>query len=157
VAACHGGWRGVAGGILPKAIAQMEAAGSRREELVVALGPAISGEHYQVQANVTAQVALGLVNRPGRGTGASQELESSELIKLRQELIHCGALLEDDKPDHDRLDLRAASRRQLELCGLAEGQISSCPLCTASEELLFHSWRRDQVRAVQWSGIVSQA
>jgi hypothetical protein len=24
------------------------------------------------------------------------------------------------------------------------------------EELLFHSWRRDQVKAVQWSGIVSQ-
>ena len=157
VAACHGGWRGVAGRIRPKAIAQMEAAGSRREDLVVALGPAISGERYQVQPNVTAQVALGLVNRPVDGAGASRELESSELIKLRQELIHCGALLEDDKPGHDRLDLRAASRRQLELCGLSEGQISSCPFCTASEELLFHSWRRDQVRAVQWSGIVSQA
>jgi len=25
------------------------------------------------------------------------------------------------------------------------------------EELLFHSWRRDQVKAVQWSGIVAQA
>jgi copper oxidase (laccase) domain-containing protein len=72
-------------------------------------------------------------------------------------LIHCGALLNDDKPGHDRLDLRAASFRQLELCGLSERQISTCPLCTASEELLFHSWRRAPVRAVQWSGIVSQA
>jgi copper oxidase (laccase) domain-containing protein len=26
-----------------------------------------------------------------------------------------------------------------------------------SEPELFHSWRRDQVKAVQWSGIVSQA
>jgi YfiH family protein len=157
VAACHGGWRGVAGRILPKAIAQLEAAGCRREDLVVALGPAISGERYQVQRNVTDQVALGLVNRQAVDPGASRELESSELMKLRQELIQCGALLEDDKPGHDRLDLRAASRRQLELCGLSERQISTCQLCTASEELLFHSWRRDQVRAVQWSGIVSQA
>jgi YfiH family protein len=157
VAACHGGWRGVAGRILPKAIAQLEAAGSRREDLVVALGPAISGERYQVQRNVSDQVALGLVNRQAIDPGTSRELESSELVKLRQELIQCGALLEDDTPGHDRLDLRAASRRQLELCGLSERQISTCPLCTASEEPLFHSWRRDQVRAVQWSGIVSQA
>ena len=157
VAACHGGWRGVAGRILPKAVAQLEAAGSRRDDLVIALGPAISGQRYQVQRDVTAQVALGLVNRPGEDPGASGELESSELKQLRQELIHSGALLEDDKPGHDRLDLRAAIRRQLELCGLSESQISTCPLCTASEELLFHSWRRDQVRAVQWSGIVSQA
>ena len=157
VAACHGGWRGVAGRILPNAIAQLEAAGSRLDDLVVALGPAISGERYQVQRSVTAQVALGLVNRHAADPEASRELESSELMQLRQELIHCGALLEDDKPGHDRLDLRAASRRQLELCGLSEQQISTCPLCTASEELLFHSWRRDQVRGVQWSGIVSQA
>ena len=157
VAACHGGWRGVAGRILPKAVAQLEAAGSRRDDLVIALGPAISGQRYQVQRDVTAQVALGLVNRPGEDPGASGELESSELKQLRQELIHSGALLEDDNLGHDRLDLRAAIRRQLELCGLSESQISTCPLCTASEELLFHSWRRDQVRAVQWSGIVSQA
>ena len=157
VAACHGGWRGVAGRILPKAIAQLEAAGSRKDDLVVALGPAISGERYQVQPNITAQVALGLVNRHADDPGVSPKLEPSELTKLRQELIHCGALLDDDKPCHDRLDLRAATRRQLELCGLYERQISTCPLCTASEELLFHSWRRDQVRAVQWSGIVSQA
>jgi hypothetical protein len=25
-----------------------------------------------------------------------------------------------------------------------------------AEPLLFHSWRRDQVKAVQWSGIVAQ-
>jgi copper oxidase (laccase) domain-containing protein len=35
--------------------------------------------------------------------------------------------------------------------------MATCPLCTAEETLLFHSWRRDQVKAVQWSGIVSQA
>ena len=242
VAACHAGWRGVAARILPKAIGQLEAAGSRRDDLVVALGPAISGECYQVESHVTAQVAQGLVGRqpagpggspgPGsntRGSAALQstvpgstapgathpgetapgatpldasrldasawdasawdasaleptpwqpitpgspalgsqgpnpaaldggELATPELAELRQTLFQRGALLADHQPGHDRLDLRAATRLQLELCGLGPEQISSCPLCTASEELLFHSWRRDQVRAVQWSGIVSQA
>ena len=53
--------------------------------------------------------------------------------------------------------IRAAAARQLERAGLAKEQISICPLCTVDEPLLFHSWRRDQVKAVQWSGIVSQA
>ena len=157
VAACHGGWRGVAGRILPNAIAHLEAAGSHRGDLLVALGPAISGERYQVERQVSAQVALGLANQPADPAGANSDLESPELAQLIQELIHCGALLPDDEPGRDRLDLRAATCLQLELCGLAPEQISSCPLCTASAELLFHSWRRDQVRTVQWSGIVSQA
>ncbi len=157
VAACHGGWRGVAGKILPRAIAQLEAAGSHRDDLVVALGPAIAGNRYQVEYSVTAQIARSLANPFAQGPGAKAGQESPELGELLQALIHCGGLLADDKPGHDRLDLRAATCLQLELCGLAPEQISSCPLCTASEELLFHSWRRDQIRAVQWSGIVSQA
>jgi copper oxidase (laccase) domain-containing protein len=57
----------------------------------------------------------------------------------------------------DRLDIRLAAKLQLERLGVPTAQIGSCPLCTASEPLLFHSWRRDQVKTVQWSGIVSQA
>ena len=48
VAACHAGWRGVAGGILLAAISALEADGVRREDLLVALGPAVSGGAYQV-------------------------------------------------------------------------------------------------------------
>jgi YfiH family protein len=192
VAVCHAGWRGVAARILPKAIGQLEAAGSRRDDLVVALGPAISGECYQVESHVTAQVAQGLWDRqadglqasPGLGSNAlgsaaleatvpgasapgsttlaatapgstawaatawdattldataleaispgstalgsqgpkpsvpgSRELATPELAELRQKLIHRGALLADQQPGHDRLDLRAATRLQLELCG----------------------------------------
>ncbi|MFM7269154.1 MAG: polyphenol oxidase family protein, partial [Cyanobium sp.] len=53
VSACHAGWRGVAGRILPEALAQMERAGSRREDLLVALGPAITGANYQVEREVS--------------------------------------------------------------------------------------------------------
>ena len=141
VAACHAGWRGVAGGILLEAIAQLERAGSRRADLLVALGPAVSGANYQVETAVAEQLAQAL---PGA--------EPAALAVLRA----CGALRADPEPGRHRLDIRAASRHQLELAGVPAPQISVCPLCTVAEPLLFHSWRRDQVKAVQWSGIVAQ-
>ena len=143
VAACHAGWRGVAAGILLEAIALLEQAGCRREELLVALGPAVSGANYQVEQAVAQQVAAAL---PAQADAAA----------ALQELQACGAVSADPEPGRCRLDIRAATRRQLELAGVPAPQISVCPLCTVDEALLFHSWRRDQVKAVQWSGIVSQ-
>ena len=143
VAACHAGWRGVAGGILLEAVRLLEQAGCRRDDLLVALGPAISGARYQVETMVAEQVAQALPDQ------ASPEA-------ALQELQACGGLADDPEPGRYRLDIRAAARRQLELAGVQAARISVCPLCTAAEEQLFHSWRRDQVKAVQWSGIVSQ-
>jgi hypothetical protein len=74
-----------------------------------------------------------------------------------EELRACGALGDDPEPGRQRLDIRAASARQLQYEGVQAGHISLCPLCTVAEPELFHSWRRDQVKAVQWSGIVAQA
>jgi YfiH family protein len=145
VAACHAGWRGVAGRILPAAIAAMEAAGSRRQDLRVALGPAVSGANYQVERPVSLQVAASL--RP-------QGREDAEALA---ELLACGALRADPDPARDRLDIRLATRRQLEHEGIAADRVAVCPLCTVAEPLLFHSWRRDQVKAVNWSGIVDQS
>jgi YfiH family protein len=150
VAACHTGWRGVAGQILERAIGMLETAGSRRADLLAALGPAIGGQAYQVARSVSEQVAEAL-------TPKEASLKARSSVGAIQELEACGGLAADAKPGHDRLDIRLATQRQLENLGLPSAQIAVCPLCTASEPLLFHSWRRDQVKAVQWSGIVSQA
>ena len=72
-------------------------------------------------------------------------------------LSEAGALLPDEQPERHRLDLRTAARLQLQQAGITDERIAHCPLCTVSEPELFHSWRRDQVKAVQWSGIVAQA
>ena len=56
-AACHAGWRGVAGRILTEAILRLEQRGASRENLLVALGPAASGAHYQVGEEVVQLVA----------------------------------------------------------------------------------------------------
>lgn len=145
VAACHAGWRGVAGRILPVALAQLEAAGCRRQDLLVALGPAVSGGAYQVERSVSLEVAASL-----RGEARS------DALALR-ELLDCGGLLADPDPQRDRLDIRAAAVAQLGHEGVTPDRITICPLCTIASPLLFHSWRRDRIKAVQWSTIVSQA
>jgi YfiH family protein len=148
VAACHAGWRGVAGRILPSAIARLEEAGSSRHDLLVALGPAVSGARYQVERTVSQQLAEALRPPAEAGPGGAGAIE---------ELIDCGALGADPDPARDRLDIRAATVRQLEHEGIPPERISVCPFCTVAETELFHSWRRDRVKAVQWTGIVSQA
>ncbi len=140
VAACHAGWRGVAARILCSAIEKLEQRGAQRSDLVVALGPAISGANYQVQTDVIEAISVSL--------GHEHNWSALE---------NAGVLLPDPEPNHHRLDIRAAARQQLQQAGLSDTNISLCPLCTLTEQELFHSWRRDQVKTVQWSGIVSQA
>jgi YfiH family protein len=144
-AACHAGWRGVASRILPEAIRQLESLGAQRSELLVAFGPAISGQHYQVGEEVVEAISNSLKANPLDGMPRSGLLHDAQ------------ALLPDDEPGRCRLDIRAAAAVQLQQHGLEAPQMSACPLCTLSEANLFHSWRRDQVKAVQWSGIVAQA
>ena len=136
-AACHAGWRGVAAGILITALDRLVERGARREDLVVALGPAVSGPCYQVGDEVVEAV--------------------SDAIPGEAALSKAGALVPDKQPGRHRLDIRTAARLQLMGAGIAGERIAHCPLCTVSEPELFHSWRRDQVKAVQWSGIVAQA
>jgi YfiH family protein len=143
--ACHAGWRGVASRILPEAIRQLETHGAKRSELLVAFGPAVSGKEYQVGDDVVDAISNSLGAGPSESEEISQHLQDTEV------------LLPDDEPGRHRLDIRGAAALQLQQHGLDSEQISTCPLCTLSEPNLFHSWRRDQVKAVQWSGIVAQA
>lgn len=145
VAACHAGWRGVAGRILPEAVARLKATGSDPAALRVALGPAVSGRSYPVERWVSLEVAASL-----RLGGEANE-------QALQELIACGSVDVGRDPQRDHLDLRTAILEQLRQEGIAMQNCSSCPLCTVEEARLFHSWRRDQRKAVQWSGIVSQS
>ena len=90
------------------------------------------------------------------GINYQVERSTSEQLGAIDALQAAGALLDDPQEGRDRLDIRRAAQWQLLQFGLKPEQISICPLCTVAESELFHSWRRDQVKAVQWSGIVSQ-
>nr|WP_297174383.1 polyphenol oxidase family protein [uncultured Agathobaculum sp.] len=64
---CHAGWRGMAGGILPKTVGIMaERLGARRESLIAVLGPSIRQECFETDADVPEAMErqLGALVRP---------------------------------------------------------------------------------------------
>ena len=144
VAALHAGWRGTAAKIVPRAIAKLQTQGSKIENLKFALGPAISGTVYQV----SHQVALEVISSIGS--------DDSKLMQTLQELPN-PPILPDPHPGRVRLDVRRVIALQLENLGISPEQVAVSPHCTYSQPEHFFSYRRDKLKLVQWSGIVSQA
>ncbi|HEY9807651.1 MAG TPA: peptidoglycan editing factor PgeF [Candidatus Obscuribacterales bacterium] len=148
VAAVHAGWRGTAAKIVPQAIARLQAQGSQLQNLRVAMGPAIAGDVYQVSLEVAA--ALGATIAPQASDDSQAVLE--QLYELSQPPV-----LKDPEPDRVRVDVRRFNALQLEQLGLSPEQVAIAPHCTYQQPEHFFSYRRDGLKRVQWSGIVSRA
>lgn len=144
VAALHAGWRGTAAKIVPAAINRMQAHGSNLADLRVAMGPAIAGEVYQVAVEVAAKIGSSIVshNEPEKIIAALHDLPNSPLLS-------------DTEPGKVRLDVRRVNALQLEHLGVSLEQIAIAPYCTFQTPEYFFSYRREQQKKVQWSGIVS--
>jgi polyphenol oxidase len=145
VAAVHAGWRGTARKIVPQAIAQMQARGSILEDLRIAMGPAISGEVYQVSEQVAAEVGGSIISHD------SEKFIVEALYELPNSPI-----LPDPEPGRVRLDVRRVNSRQMEMLGISTEQIAIAPYCTYQSTEHFFSYRREKQKKVQWSGIVSK-
>lgn len=143
--AIHAGWRGTAAQIVPGAIARLQAQGSELANLYVALGPAISGELYQVSEEVAIQVVSTI----------DQGEDVDSILKLLAKEPQ-SPLLPDSEPGKIRLDVRRVNVLQLEQLGLRPEQIAVSPHCTYTDSEHFFSYRRDALKKVQWSGIISQ-
>ncbi len=133
VSAIHSGWRGTALEIIKAMVTILVDQGANLNDLLVALGPAISGEMYQVGQDVADRVLSTLKTPVG--------------------------ILADELPGHCRLDLRLVQQQQLLELGIPIENISIAPYCTYRSPLLFHSYRRsrqqkdENLGKVQWSGI----
>jgi polyphenol oxidase len=149
VAAVHAGWRGTAAAIVPRAIDRLVAQGSQLGDLRIAMGPAIAGEVYQVSTTVGAQVAASLF--PGKDWEANPEA----ILEAAQQLSQ-PPILSDDQVGRVRLDVRRVNALQLERLGIGAEQVAIAPYCTYQTPEHFFSYRRDRLKKVQWSGIVSQ-
>ncbi len=143
VAAVHAGWRGTAAKIVPNAIARLQAQGSKLDNLKIALGPAIAGSVYQVSHQVASEV------------GSSVIPDDANLMQTLQELPN-PPLLPDSHPGRVKLDVRRIIALQLENLGINPEQVAVSPHCTYSQPEHFFSYRRDKLKLVQWSGIVSK-
>ena len=148
VAAVHAGWRGTASRIVPNAIARLLDTGSNLENLRIALGPAIAGEVYQVSETVAAEVGASIISQDTADT-------TEAILNVLQQLPD-PPILDDPKPGRVRLDVRRVNALQLEQLGIHPEQVAIAPHCTYQEPELFFSYRRNKLKKVQWSGIVSK-
>ena len=127
VSAIHSGWRGTAQRIVARGVEGLVGLGATPDRIFAAIGPCIGGHCYEVDSDCRA--ALEAVNR-GRGCIA------------------------DGKNSKYFPDLAALNRLILLDCGLPEGNIDVCGLCTHCEGELFYSHRRQKgLRGTQLSVI----
>ncbi|MBW4546233.1 MAG: peptidoglycan editing factor PgeF [Symplocastrum torsivum CPER-KK1] len=148
VAAIHAGWRGTASRIVPNAIARLLNSGSRLQDIRIAMGPAIAGEVYQVSETVAAEVGASIVSK--------DKAETPEAILDVLQQLPNPPILDDPQPGRVRLDVRRVNALQLEQLGVSSEQVAIAPYCTYQEPEHFFSYRRDKLKKVQWSGIVSK-
>ena len=135
VAAAHAGWRGLAAGVPAAAIdALAHAFDSRPADLVVAIGPSISGERYEVGPEVRERFALGgfadeqLDRWFWRGSG-----------------------------DRFQFDGWSSAADQVAAAGVASSHIHVAALCTAEYPALFCSYRRDGAGAGRIAAAIRSA
>jgi YfiH family protein len=148
VAAVHAGWRGTATRIVPNAIARLIDAGSRLGDLRIAMGPAITGEVYQVSESVAAEVGASIVS--------ADTAENPQAIIDKLQQLPNSPILDDPHPERVRLDVRRVNEIQLEQLGIQPEKIAIAPYCTYQVPEHFFSYRRNKLKKVQWSGIVSR-
>ncbi len=147
VAAVHAGWRGTSLNIATVAVARLLAEGGCLADIIVAIGPAIDGEVYQVTTQVGLEVCASIALKPLSGD------READLTSLQS--IANSPLLPDAQAGRVRLDVRRVNQLQLEQLGVDPHQISIAPHCTYQEPENFFSYRREKLKKIQWSGIVS--
>ncbi len=65
-------------------------------------------------------------------------------------------IFDDSQPGRVRLDVRRVNALQLEQLGIQPEQVAIAPYGTYQVPEHFFSYRRDKLKKVQWSGIVSK-
>lgn len=113
IAAAHGGWRGLAAGIIERVVADFGAAGIAPGELLAWLGPAIGPAAYEVDERVRDAF-------PAAGDAPAFRLNARGRWQL---------------------DLCALARGRLAAAGVTA--VHGGGRCTASEPRRFYSYRRD--------------
>jgi YfiH family protein len=136
VAAAHAGWRGLAAGVPGVTVAALaRELGSAPADLVVAIGPSISAERYEVGQDVRSRfLAAGF---------------SAEQIGR---WFRPGV-----RPEHWLFDGARSAHDQLEAAGVGADSIHSSGLCTATYPDLFCSYRRDGAGAGRLAAAIRRA
>lgn len=122
VAAAHAGWRGLATGVLARAVQSFDDNQGRHDELMAWLGPCIGPQAFEVGDEVKAQFE-------------AADGDAAQCFKP------AGA------PGKWLADLPALARRRLQALGVRQihGNDGSASWCTVSNPSRFFSYRRERV------------
>ena len=126
IALIHSGWRGAAGGIVPRTIAGMgERYGTRPGDLIAGIGPAIGSCCYEVQENVLDAFR----------SQADPLVRDTAVIVTR-------TLPGETQPRHF-LDVRVSTAQQALAAGIRPEHLDDMGICTGCRTDLFYSHRRE--------------
>ena len=126
--AAHAGWRGTVGGVGARVAERMVGLGANADQIICALGPSIGSCCFEVGDEVVTEFTKAFPDLPG--------------------LVVAG-------PRRNHIDLRVATRYQLEAVGLRAENIDDAPPCTMCHADRFFSYRRDGSGAGTHMGFIA--
>ena len=151
VAAAHAGWRGLAARVPQVAVERMTVDfGSRPEDLLVAVGPAIGACCYEVGVDVRDR----FVQDGFSSARVARWFHPVPLTLPANPPMR--SLPTERRAGYWFFDAWACVREQLESAGVPRDQIVCAELCTASHEPVFCSYRRDGAVAGRMVGIIGR-
>jgi polyphenol oxidase len=132
VAAAHAGWRGLSARVPAVAVGALaDAFGTRASDLIVAIGPSICAQKYEVDAVV-------------RDAFAAADSSEADLARW---------FLPGTRPQHWQFDGWRAALDQLERAGVAAAAVHAAGLCSATHPQLC-SYRRDGAGAGRMAAVI---
>jgi len=144
VAALHCGRKGLEKKIIKNLVNIFENLGTSRDDLLVAIGPAISKEHYLVDKKILKEFYRKAENKKVTVT----------LSRIKNDLFS-NDLNHFKKQNLNRLDIKRFAYRQLLNENIPKTNIEVSNLCTYELKNEFNSWRRNKTISRQWNFICS--
>jgi len=144
VAALHCGRKGLEKKIIKNLVKIFDNFGTSRDDLLVAIGPAISKEHYLVD-----KMTLKEFYRKAENKNITVNLTKAEKDLCFRDSNHC------KENNLNQLDLKRSAYRQLLNEGIPNTNIDISKLCTYKLKNEFNSWRRSKTFSRQWNIICS--
>ena len=144
VATLHCGRKGLEKKIIKNLVKIFYNFGTSRDDLLVAIGPAISKEHYLVDKMTLKEFYRNAENKniTAKLTKTKKDLRFSNSNHFREQNLN-------------QLDLKRSAYRQLLNENIPHTNIDISNLCTYKLKNEFNSWRRSKTISRQWNFICS--
>lgn len=144
VAALHCGRKGLEKKIIKNLVKFFDNLGTSRDNLLVAIGPAISKEHYVVDNKTLKEFYISTENKR----------IATNIIRTKKDLCFNDSNHFEEQ-DLNQLDLKRFAYGQLLNENIPNRNIDISNLCTYKRNE-FNSWRRNKTISRQWNFICSQ-